>query len=199
MPPPSGGRSGWNLGRASGSAGAVAVVAPCAGSAGGCAGLAEPSVAAGRAGVSAIAGSVRVSSGARGPTGGRMGAPSGARSDSGVVAGSCGGAAAGAVCVSVTAGARTSAKACPSVRISSCFPSSESSYSSRPAEPLCATPEDTSRSRSDNATSSSIELECVFFSCTPNSGSRSSMTPGFTSSSRASSLILIFFIQTTAK
>jgi hypothetical protein len=53
------------------------------------------------------------------------------------------------------------------------------------------------RRRSSNATSSSIELECVFFSCTPNSGNRSRMTPGFTSNSRASSLILIFFIEET--
>jgi hypothetical protein len=49
------------------------------------------------------------------------------------------------------------------------------------------------------ATSSSIELECVFFSCTPNSGSMSMMTPGLTSSSRANSLILIFFIEETAQ
>ncbi len=41
------------------------------------------------------------------------------------------------------------------------------------------------------ATSSSMELECVFFSSTPSSGSMSRMMLGFTSSSRASSLIRI--------
>src|SRR3569833_1104030 len=55
------------------------------------------------------------------------------------------------------------------------------------------------RRRSSSATSSSTELECVFFSCTPSSGSKSRIMPGFTSSSRASSLILIFFIEETAK
>ena len=59
-------------------------------------------------------------------------------------------------------------------------------------------PSPSKRRRSSSATSSSIELECVFFSCTPRSGSMSRMTPGFTSSSRASSLILIFFIEETA-
>src|ERR1035437_3754677 len=44
------------------------------------------------------------------------------------------------------------------------------------------------------ATSSSIELECVFFSTTPHSGTRSSISWAFTSSSRASSLIRIFLI-----
>jgi hypothetical protein len=43
-----------------------------------------------------------------------------------------------------------------------------------------------------------MELEWVFFSCTPNSGSRSRMALGFTSNSRANSLILIFFIEETA-
>ena len=54
------------------------------------------------------------------------------------------------------------------------------------------------RCRNAIATSSSIELECVFFSLTPNSGNKSMITPGFTSSSRASSLIRIFFIEETA-
>ncbi len=44
------------------------------------------------------------------------------------------------------------------------------------------------------ATGSSTELEWVFFSVTPNSGSISRITFGFTSSSRASSLIRIFTI-----
>ncbi len=45
------------------------------------------------------------------------------------------------------------------------------------------------------ATSSSMELECVFFSATPSSGSRSRISWALTSSSRASSLIRIFFIE----
>jgi len=48
--------------------------------------------------------------------------------------------------------------------------------------------------RTFSATSSSTELECVFFSVTPNPGSRSTITFGFTSSSLASSLIRIFII-----
>ncbi len=46
------------------------------------------------------------------------------------------------------------------------------------------------------ATSSSIELEWVFFSVTPNSGSLSRISCALTSSSRASSLIRILFIDT---
>ena len=77
---------------------------------------------------------------------------------------------------------------------------------SRSAGPSCARaigpgagcPCGKSRLRNSSATSSSTELECVFFSCTPSSGSMSMITPGFTSSSRASSLILIFFIESTA-
>ena len=50
------------------------------------------------------------------------------------------------------------------------------------------------RRRIANATSSSRELECVFLSPTPNSGSMSRITFGLTSSSRASSLIRILLI-----
>jgi hypothetical protein len=50
--------------------------------------------------------------------------------------------------------------------------------------------------RNFKATSSSIELEWVFFSVTPSSGSLSRISCAFTSSSRASSLIRIFFIIT---
>jgi hypothetical protein len=50
--------------------------------------------------------------------------------------------------------------------------------------------------RSLMATSSSIELEWVFFSVTPNSVSRSRISCALTSSSRASSLIRILFIDT---
>jgi hypothetical protein len=50
--------------------------------------------------------------------------------------------------------------------------------------------------RNLTATSSSIELEWVFFSVTPNSGSLSRISCALTSSSRASSLIRILFINT---
>jgi len=50
--------------------------------------------------------------------------------------------------------------------------------------------------RSLMATSSSIELEWVFFSVTPNSGSFSRISCALTSSSRASSLMRILFINT---
>jgi hypothetical protein len=51
------------------------------------------------------------------------------------------------------------------------------------------------RRRSSSATSSSRELECVFLSVTPSSGNSSRSTFGFTSSSRASSLMRILLIQ----
>lgn len=52
------------------------------------------------------------------------------------------------------------------------------------------------RRRSSRAVSSSIELEWVFFSEIPSSGSISRITPGLTSRSLASSLMRIFFIFT---
>jgi hypothetical protein len=57
-----------------------------------------------------------------------------------------------------------------------------------------AIPSPTRRWRTARATSSSSELEWVFFSATPNSGNKSRMTLGLTSSSRASSLIRILLI-----
>jgi hypothetical protein len=53
------------------------------------------------------------------------------------------------------------------------------------------------RRRRFSTTSSSSELECVFLSVTPNSGNKSRMTLGLTSSSRASSLIRILLIHKT--
>ena len=50
-----------------------------------------------------------------------------------------------------------------------------------------------------SATSSSSELECVFFSVTPSSGNRSRMMFGLTSSSRASSLMRILLILETPR
>lgn len=54
---------------------------------------------------------------------------------------------------------------------------------------------DATRRRICNATSSSSELECVFFSVTPSSGNISRMMLGLTSSSRASSLMRILLIR----
>jgi len=53
------------------------------------------------------------------------------------------------------------------------------------------------RRRRFSTTSSSSELEWVFFSVTPNSGNNSRMTFGLTSSSRASSLMRILLIRKT--
>lgn len=50
------------------------------------------------------------------------------------------------------------------------------------------------RSRMASTTSSSTELECVFFSFTPSSGRRSIITLGLTSSSLASSLMRVLLI-----
>ena len=58
---------------------------------------------------------------------------------------------------------------------------------------------DATRCRICSATSSSSELECVFLSVTPSSGSRSRMMFGLTSSSRASSLMRILLITKTPK
>ena len=49
--------------------------------------------------------------------------------------------------------------------------------------------------RSCSTTSSSSELECVFLSVTPSSGSMSMTMPGFTSSSRANSFMRILLIR----
>lgn len=60
--------------------------------------------------------------------------------------------------------------------------------------PVASPPSCPSICRILRATSSSIELECVFFSDTPNSGRRSMIRCGLTSNSRASSLIRILLI-----
>jgi hypothetical protein len=67
-------------------------------------------------------------------------------------------------------------------------PASGSAYSSGTSWPKIR--------RSLMATSSSIELEWVFFSVTPNSVSRSRISCALTSNSRASSFIRILFIDT---
>ena len=63
-----------------------------------------------------------------------------------------------------------------------------------PAEPRDPFDSSVSRRLISIATGSSTELEWVFFSVTPSSGSMSRITFGFTSSSRASSLIRILTI-----
>jgi hypothetical protein len=96
----------------------------------------------------------------------------------------------------VAAGAASSASAAPAE-----LPSVECSSSSPSRWPFARfgkeprKPDFANFSFKAMAVSSSIELEWVFFSCTPNSGKRSRMMPGLTSNSRANSLILIFFIE----
>lgn len=57
-----------------------------------------------------------------------------------------------------------------------------------------AAPAPSRRALTRLASSSSIELECVFFPVMPSSGRTSRMTPGLTSSSRASSLMRILLM-----
>ena len=70
------------------------------------------------------------------------------------------------------------------------------------ADPLCSVEADSdppwTRLRIISATGSSMELECVFFSVTPSSGSISRMLWEGISSCLASSLIRILFISKTA-
>ncbi len=89
----------------------------------------------------------------------------------------------------------TGAEEATGVTGASCSVSCTSSVSGiglgRELSPECSL---ATRSRIASATSSSSELEWVFLSWTPNSGSTSRITVGFTSSSRASSLIRILLI-----
>jgi hypothetical protein len=109
-------------------------------------------------------------------------------------AGSGAAAAAGAACsgcfCALCCHASGSAPVCPSVRASGCPVSCSAAGSD---ECSANAPAATLR-RSCSATSSSSELECVFLSVTPNSGNRSRMMLGLTSSSRASSLMRILLI-----
>ncbi len=62
------------------------------------------------------------------------------------------------------------------------------------AGPAGTAPAPSRRALTRFASSSSIELECVFFPVMPSSGRTSRMTPGLTSSSRASSLMRILLM-----
>lgn len=96
----------------------------------------------------------------------------------------CGAAFAGALSLSPPCSA--GASSCVSEWNSECASSCDSPALTRGTSGLFS-----SRRRICNATSTSIELEWVFFSVTPYSGSKSRMSLGLTSSSRASSLIRI--------
>lgn len=182
LPPPNGGRRGLKVGI--GRSG-------CSGEG---AGWADSELTAADTACSGVAGCAGVSVGEGGAetadasrTGGRAGAFRGARKareDSAGIAGW--GGAAGLTAVSACAAGS---------------PFRSLSRGTAPASGTRAAPGGAfpqRRRRSSRATSSSSELECVFFSCTPNSGSSSSMTPGLTSSSRASSLTLTLLIEKTA-
>jgi hypothetical protein len=180
LPPPNGGRRGLNVGAGrsdcSGTVGGAASAAPDA---------AVVTVGGGVAGVAGAAGWGIGSAESSGEgaavvsrAGGRTGVFRGGRrtrGDSGAAA---------------VAGVSADELGSPFLWVSGAA-SAGSPYEGGFASPV-------SRRRSSRATSSSSELECVFFSCTPNSGSSSRMTPGFTSSSRASSLTLTLLIEKTA-
>ena len=139
----------------------------------------------------------------RSRTGGRIGAITiGAITGTGTVTGGFRGSLSDVETAAGCLGAASDAGAAWSTGLASLVsrPSEPSSESRLPRSvPFCSSPDSSRRSRNASATSSSMELEWVFFSCTPSSGSISRITPGFTSNSRASSLILIFFIEETAK
>lgn len=93
------------------------------------------------------------------------------------------------------AGSGSRATTCSSAVSSECSGCSEYSDSEGPrraASSTAASPP--RRRRTSKAWSSSSELECVFFSEMPSSGSTSMIAWGLTSSSRASSLIRILLI-----
>lgn len=96
----------------------------------------------------------------------------------------CGAAFAGALSLSPPGSA--GASSCVSGWNSECASSCDSPALTRGTSGLFS-----SRRRICSATSTSMELEWVFFSVTPYSGSKSRMSLGLTSSSRASSLIRI--------
>jgi hypothetical protein len=193
-PAPNGGRSGLKLGAGfSGSAVAVADASTGAGAVAGMIGI-----DGGTAGCAAAAGTCpagRGTVGNRGVTGETCAFASGRASSTTAGCSVCLSFGFGAASYSWLGGSSNATDVstvfnlCPAV-------SSETSWSS--ALLPSGIPPVRRRCRSAMATSSSTELECVFFSCTPNSGRRSRMAPGLISSSRASSLIRIFFIEETA-
>ena len=142
------------------------------------------------------------------PSGGRSGAIAGrcgVFASSGGAAGA-GGGGAGAALISGAGlgggggvGVSTTGGSCAATRAGGCSVSigaiSSSSSSTAIRDPESGTgPSKPKWRRTAAATSSSSELECVFLSCTPNSGNKSRIRLGFTSSSRASSLIRILLM-----
>jgi len=137
----------------------------------------------------------------RGATGGMMGCPAESGGRNGADRGA-GGASAGISRASwatsaagsdlAAAGLRDGSAEGPGSATAVCVsPDTEPRDLAEPGDPFDSP---ASRRFTSIATGSSIELEWVFFSVTPSSGSMSRITFGFTSSSRASSLIRILTI-----
>ena len=130
-----------------------------------------------------------VASGGRNGNAGRTGAGASVFSSGAETAGLAGSGATGVGALFATGGG--SSKTTADCRAGSCR-GAASRLAACSSAPIPAT-----RRRRFSTTSSSSELECVFLSMTPNSGSKSRMTLGFTSSSRASSLMRILLIHKT--
>lgn len=137
----------------------------------------------------------------RGATGGMIGCPAESGGRSGAARGAGGGGASAGI--SRAAGGASAAGSCLGAgaffAVSAAGPASATcsatvSVSGAAVERGDLFDPSVSRRLTSIATGSSIELEWVFFSATPSSGSISRITFGFTSSSRASSLIRILTI-----
>ncbi len=141
----------------------------------------------GRAGIGIPRGAIGGESGGPEASGGRKGADRGAGAGVSGAASRAGGAS-GAVSTRAT-GVRASSAAGTGSETATGLPAGSGAAA-------CGAPFDSPVKRrfTSSATGSSIELEWVFFSVTPSSGSMSRITLGFTSSSRASSLIRILVI-----
>ena len=124
-------------------------------------------------------------------TGGRMGCAGSTRGPS---LGSAE-APAGSGCASMEGGAEAGATGVAGGASTTGSVTSASARASAREAPLLPTGATPKCRRNLSATSSSIELECVNFSVTPNSGSISRMVCDFTSSSRARTLIRILLIK----
>jgi hypothetical protein len=142
----------------------------------------------GRAGIGIPRGAIGGESGGPEASGGRKGADRGAGAGVSGAASRAAGRVSGVASI-FAAGVRAgSAAGTGSVTVTGVLAGSGPAVCGAPfASPV-------KRRFTSSATGSSIELEWVFFSVTPSSGSISRITLGFTSSSRASSLIRIFVI-----
>ena len=139
----------------------------------------------GRAGIGMPRGAMGGARGCPDDSGGRSGAARGAGGASLGISRASGAASVTASCLGAETARGASAAGLASATRSA------GSVDAEPGDPLDSP---VSRRFTSIATGSSIELEWVFFSATPNSGSMSRITFGLTSSSRASSLIRIFVI-----